>query len=135
MEECRALLQSHAETNPKTATLVKLTLAQLQLNEGDRLAAIKALESIDGAYKLMGVVGSIVRLAEGSKDSERVIQTLELALAAAQADGAAGKDLIRKLVQLTAEHHSKNADPKKAVQVTVPSRRLLDGARCWLVVS
>eukprot|EP00960_Hanusia_phi_P044388 756611-Hanusia_phi.AAC.6 len=69
MEECTALLQKHAEANPKTALLVKLTLAQLQLSQGDREGAIAALESVEGAYKQGGIVGSLVKLYEGVKDT------------------------------------------------------------------
>ncbi len=36
MDECAQLLQDHARANPKSALRVQLTLAQIQLSQGDR---------------------------------------------------------------------------------------------------
>ena len=55
MEECSTLLQEYATANPTTALRVKLTLAQLQLQQGDKEGAVATLESIAGAYSHAGV--------------------------------------------------------------------------------
>ena len=54
-----SILTCHGGTqNPKTALRVKLTLAQLQLQQGEKLAAIQTLESISSAYSHAGIVGA-----------------------------------------------------------------------------
>jgi signal recognition particle subunit SRP72 len=117
MEECRSLLQAHAAEHPKTAALVKMTLAQLQVNDGDRAGAARTLESIDGAHRMLGVVGSIVRLCEGAgAGAPRPAQALEAALRAAEADGA-GKDAVRRLVLLAAEQHARGGDAARAAEM------------------
>jgi predicted Zn-dependent protease len=68
LDECSALLQQYATENPTTALRVKLTLAQLQLQQGEKAAAIQTLENIAGAYSQAGVVGSLVKLYELVKD-------------------------------------------------------------------
>jgi signal recognition particle subunit SRP72 len=119
MEECRALLQAHAAEHPKTAALVQLTLAQLQVNEGDRAGAARTLESVDGAHRLLGVVGSIVRLCEGAapgSGAPRPAEALEAALRAAEADGA-GRDAVRRLVLLAAEAHARAGGAARAAEM------------------
>ena len=120
MEECRALLQAHAAEHPRTAALVKLTLAQLQVNEGDRAGAARTLESIEGAHRMPGVVGSIVRLCEGAAPgagAPRPAEALEAALRAAEADGASGRDAVRRLVLLAAEQHARAGGAGRAAEM------------------
>ena len=41
MDECAQLLQDHARANPKSALRVQLTLAQIQLSQGERCVRCK----------------------------------------------------------------------------------------------
>ena len=44
MDECSQLLQDHARANPKTALRVQLTLAQIQLSQGDRYCSVACVQ-------------------------------------------------------------------------------------------
>mmetsp|Transcript_4692 Transcript_4692/g.11857 ORF Transcript_4692/g.11857 Transcript_4692/m.11857 type:complete len:677 (+) Transcript_4692:172-2202(+) len=115
-EESTRLLQDHARANPKTATRVQLTLAQIQLGQGDRQGAVQTLQSIDGASGYMGVVGSIVKICEGMKgegSGDEVVKALESAVKGAEKGG--DKEIYRKLLMLCADMHTKNGDEAKAV--------------------
>jgi len=109
MEDCTALLQQHARENPKTATLVLLTLAQIQLSQGAKKEAIAALESMDGAHRQLGVVGSIVKLYEAVKDEAGALRTL------ARAAGETDAKTARKLNLLLADMYRKNGNVEAAV--------------------
>jgi len=102
MEECRGLLQEHAAANPKTATLVKLTLAQIQLSQGDKQGALEALRSIEGSLGLLGVVGSMVKLCEALRDVEGALSVLSSAVQATPSS-AEGKLAARKLLLVSAD--------------------------------
>ena len=86
LDECSALLQEYANANPTTALRVKLTLAQLQLQQGDKENAIRTLESIAGANSMAGVVGAVVKLYELVKDEGGALRTLDAAAAAMEAE-------------------------------------------------
>mmetsp|Transcript_43530 Transcript_43530/g.102268 ORF Transcript_43530/g.102268 Transcript_43530/m.102268 type:complete len:680 (-) Transcript_43530:72-2111(-) len=110
MEECTALLQEHAQANPRTATLVKLTLAQIQLTQGDKQGAVKALQSVDGAYGMLGVVGSMVKLFESLREVEGALGVLARASKEAE-----GKAATRKLLLLSADLRVANGDAAGAM--------------------
>lgn len=115
LDEATSLLMEQANANPKTATRVKLTLAQIQLQGGERRAAIETLEGIEGASGMLGVVGSIVKIAEGLKEPQEVIAVLERAIKGAEKAGEGV--VLRRLLGLCSDMHTKNGDESRAVSM------------------
>lgn len=102
LDECSALLQQYATENPKTALRVKLTLAQLQLQQGEKAAAVGTLESISGAYSHAGIVGAMVKLYDLIKDPSGAIKTLDAACAAMEGDKSKEAPALAKRYRMLA---------------------------------
>lgn len=102
LDECSALLQQYATENPKTALRVKLTLAQLQLQQGEKAAAIQTLESIDSALSQAGVVGAIVKLYELIKNQPGAIKTLDAAAKVMEAEKSKDAPALAKRYRMLA---------------------------------
>lgn len=117
LDECSALLQRYATENPTTALRVKLTLAQLQLQQGEKAAAIQTLETIAGAYSQAGVVGSLVKLYELVKDQPGAIRTLDAAAKAMEADKSKeAPALVKRYRMLAADLRMSSQDADQALK-------------------
>jgi tetratricopeptide (TPR) repeat protein len=117
LDECSALLQQYATQNPKTALRVKLTLAQLQLQQGEKAAAIGTLESISGAFSHAGIVGAIVKLYDLIKDPTGAIKTLDAACAAMEGDKSKeAPALARRYRMLAADLRMSSQDSGEALK-------------------
>ena len=117
LDECSALLQQYATQNPKTALRVKLTLAQLQLQQGEKAAAIGTLESISGAFSHAGIVGAIVKLYDLIKDPSGAIKTLDAACAAMEGDKSKEASVLaRRYRMLAADLRMSSQDSGEALK-------------------
>jgi len=117
LDECSALLQQYATANPKTALRVKLTLAQLQLQQGEKTAAIETLESIDSALSQAGIVGAIVKLYELVKNQPGAIKTLDAAAKVMEADKSKeAPALVKRYRMLAADLRMSSQDAAEALK-------------------
>jgi len=117
LDECSALLQQYATANPKTALRVKLTLAQLQLQQGEKTAAIETLESIDSALSQAGIVGAIVKLYELVKNQPGAIKTLDAAAKVMEADKSKeAPALVKRYRMIAADLRMSSQDAAEALK-------------------
>lgn len=81
-----------------------------------RKGAVETLQSVDGVSGHMGIVGSIVKICEGMKDegsAGQTVRALEAVIKGAEQKG--DKEVVRKLLMLCADMHTKSGNVEQAI--------------------